>query len=125
MFFCCFFNNDKRNISKFIIKYLLEAWGLQFVGGGKVTEKQLDFKQHLLSNKCFITLLGFVKSCFKQIVKTHHEDPREPKVSNFANVVLSHQNISGCQVSVDVILCLQESHAWSHLGGHLDLVRYT
>lgn len=54
--------------------------------------------------------------------QTHHEDPCEAKVGNFADVVLADQNVPGCQVSVNVVLQLQESHARGNLGRHLNLL---
>lgn len=58
-------------------------------------------------------------------VKSYHEDSCQAKVSHFANVILPDENISGRQISVDVVLQLQVSHPRGHLSRHLDLIRDT
>lgn len=43
------------------------------------------------------------------------DEPGQPKVAHFADIVLSHKNVSGGQVPMDVILGFQVAHALSHL----------
>lgn len=45
------------------------------------------------------------------------DEPGQPKIPHFANVVLAHEDVPGSQVPVDVILRLQVAHALGHLGG--------
>ena len=41
--------------------------------------------------------------------------PSQAKVSNFDNVVFSHQDVTGCQVTVNQLLHLNKRHSLSYL----------
>lgn len=49
----------------------------------------------------------------------------QAKVSHLAHIVISHQNIPCCQISVNVVLQLQVRHASGHLCPHTYLIRKT
>ena len=48
------------------------------------------------------------------------DDPSQSEVSHLTDVVFSHQDVAGCQISVDAILLLQKRHPISHLGSHVN-----
>ncbi len=48
----------------------------------------------------------------------------QSKVGHLADTVLSHQDVSSRQISVDAVLLLQVCHPISHLGTHVDEWRH-
>lgn len=46
--------------------------------------------------------------------------PSQTKIGNLNNVAIADQNITCCQISVDVVLGLQIGHASGYLGSHID-----
>lgn len=43
------------------------------------------------------------------------DEPGQPEVPNFADIVFPHEDVPGSQVPVDVVLRFQVAHALGHL----------
>ena len=51
------------------------------------------------------------------------DEPGQAEVCDLADVVLADQNVSGRQISVDVVLRLKVGHSGGDLSSHVDQLR--
>lgn len=49
------------------------------------------------------------------LLRPYLDEPGQPEVPDFADVVFPHEDVPGSQVPVDVVLRFQVAHALSHL----------
>lgn len=50
------------------------------------------------------------------------ENPCKSEICYFVNIVFTNKYISGCQITVDIILRFQVSHSAGHLSCHIHLM---